>query len=173
MGDGGSQWPAICVCVLTRASSLKLEPFCRGGFGSRSSGPSQCVAVLRTRRDAQRSGQIRPALPKRSLAPPRRVCKRRPPSSSKRLPVAPATGCTLLLLARLAVCKQNCFQLKARRSSQHAPALVPIRKLPFSWPVNSKNWITVKPQSAIYLCVDDMNRESNGMSSKSNSAMSF
>ncbi len=99
-----------------RASSLKLEPFCRGGFGSKSSGPSQCVAVLRTRRDAQRSGQIRPAQPKRSLAPPRRVCKRRPPSSSKRLPVAPATGCTLLLLARLAVCKQNCFQLKARRS---------------------------------------------------------
>ncbi len=94
----------------TRASSLKLEPFCRDGFGSRSSGPSQCVAVLRTRRDAQRSGQIRPA---------RRVCKRRPPSSSKRLPVAPATGCTLLLLARLAVCKQNCFQLKARRSNAH------------------------------------------------------
>ncbi len=109
----------------TRASSLKLEPFCRGGFGSRSSGPSQCVAVLRTRRDAQRSGQIRPALAKHSLAPPRRVCKRRPPSSSKRLPVAPATGCTLLLLARLAVCKQNCFQLKARRSSNASASPFP------------------------------------------------
>ena len=61
-----------------RASGDKLEPFCRGGFGSRSSGPSKSVAALRSRRDAPRSGQIRPALRKRSLAPPRRVAKRRP-----------------------------------------------------------------------------------------------
>ena len=47
--------------VSSRASGDKYEPFCRGGFVPRSSGPAKSVAGLRSRRDARRSGQIRPA----------------------------------------------------------------------------------------------------------------
>ncbi len=46
-----------------RALSDQIEPFCRGGLVTRSSGPAQCVAGLRTRRAAQRLAQIRPARP--------------------------------------------------------------------------------------------------------------